>query len=122
MITLTPDFWVYTNLHCCSFSPVCVLLVSKLKITLAQGYRAYSCRSVKNMMTRICGHVRTGNSKPIFLLALREKKGQSVQINTHYLALRVSHIKLVTRPWDLMSSSVKNRDQTHGLNNAGIKY
>lgn len=74
MITLTPDFWVCPNLQCCSLSTVCVLLVSKLRITLAQGYRAYACRSVKNMMTRIGGHVQTGNSRPIFLLALRDKK------------------------------------------------
>lgn len=79
------------------FPPVCVLLVSKLRITVAQGYGAHACRSVENMMTRIGGHVRTGNSRPIFLLALRDKKGQSVQINSHYLALITSHFSLVMR-------------------------
>lgn len=63
------------------------------------------CRSVENMMTRIGGHVCTGNSRPTFLLALSDKKGQSFLNNTHYLVLIKSYIKLVTRLWDLMRSS-----------------
>lgn len=47
----------------------------------------------------------TGNRRRIFVLALRDKKGQSVQNNTRYLALIKNHIRLVTRLWDLMRNS-----------------